>query len=446
MNPDLLARYDRLRLPRYTSYPTAPHFTQGLDGATRASWLAELPENLPLSLYLHVPFCAQLCLYCGCHTTVVRRAEPVAGYVDALLREIALSTEGGPRRPVTHLHWGGGTPTLLSGADLRRVMGVIADRFRLAADAEIAVEIDPRTLTPARVEALAEIGVNRASLGVQSFEPRVQAVIGRRQSFAETAWAAERLRAAGIARLNLDLMYGLPHQDVENVTDTVLRALALDPDRVSLFGYAHVPAMKRHQALLPEEALPDGPARLAQFEAAAARLTGAGYRRVGLDHFARPGDPLVTAGTLRRNFQGYTTDAAAALIGFGASAISALPQGYAQNAAAVPAYARMIEAGQVPTVRGLALTPEDRLRRDVIERLMCDLRVDLDEVCARHAVSTAVFEPELARIDALCGEGLARRVRGQVAVPEAARALVRVVASVFDARLPGTVGTHAPAF
>lgn len=445
MNPDRLARYDQLRLPRYTSYPTAPHFTPAVDGASRAAWLAELPGETPLSLYLHVPFCAELCLYCGCHTTVVRRYAPVATYVEALLREIALTAEGGPRRPVTHLHWGGGTPTMLSGADLRRVMAALAGRFRLAPEAEIAVEVDPRTLTPAHVEALAEIGVNRASLGVQSFDPWVQAAIGRRQSFAETCQAAERLRAAGIARLNLDLMYGLPHQDTQSVAETARRALALAPDRVSLFGYAHVPAMKRHQALLPEEALPGGAARLAQFEAAASCLTAAGYVRIGLDHFARPGDPLVASGSLRRNFQGYTADAAPALLGFGASAISALPQGYAQNATAVPDYAAMIAAGRLPTVRGLALTPEDRLRREVIERLMCDLRVDLDEVCARHAVSPEVFRPELARIDALCGEGLARRVRRQVAVPEAARALVRVVASVFDARLAGTAGTHAPA-
>ncbi|UMY16154.1 oxygen-independent coproporphyrinogen III oxidase [Methylobacterium organophilum] len=447
MNDELLARYDGLRLPRYTSYPTAPHFTEAVDGATRIAWLAALPEETDLSLYLHVPFCAALCLYCGCHTTVVRRYDPVAAYADLLVREIAMTAAAGaPRGPVTHLHWGGGTPTLLSGGDLRRVMRAIGRHFRLADAAEIAVEIDPRS--PGDVDALAAIGVNRASLGVQSFDPKVQAAIGREQSFAQTRAAAERLRAAGIARLNLDLMYGLPHQSAESLAETTTRALALDPDRVSLFGYAHVPAMKRHQALLPAEALPDGPARLAQFEAAAACLSAAGYVRVGLDHFAKAADPLVAAleaGALRRNFQGYTTDAAPALIGFGASAISALPQGYAQNAATVPAYARLIEAGRVPTVRGLALTAEDRLRRAVIERLMCDFAVDLDAVCAEHGVATDLFATELARLDALCGDGLAHRDRERIAVTEAGRPLVRVVAAVFDARLARAPATHAPA-
>ncbi len=439
MTPDLIARYDGLRLPRYTSYPTAPHFTPEVDGLVHAAWLAALAPDAAASLYLHVPFCAELCLYCGCQTTATRRYAPVAAYVELLEREIDLVADRiGSRLPISHLHWGGGTPTILRGSDLRRIHDRLTDRFRLERDADIAVEIDPRTITPAHVEVLASMGVNRASVGVQSFDPLVQQTIRRIQSFQETQRVVNWLRSAGIDAVSLDLMYGLPYQTVENVQDTAERVLALDPDRLSLFGYAHVPWMKRHQALLPEDVLPRGPERVAQFAAAAERIEKAGYVRVGLDHFAKPDDPLAVAleaGELKRNFQGYTTDRAPALIGLGASAISSLPQGYAQNAPSVPAYRTAIQAGRLPVARGVALTPDDRLCREVIERLMCDLAVDLAEVCGRHKVEVARFEPELARIDVLVGEGLARRRGARIEVGADARDLVRVVSAVFDARL-----------
>jgi oxygen-independent coproporphyrinogen III oxidase len=448
MTPDLIARYGRERLPRYTSYPTAPHFSAEVDEAVAASWLAALSRDTELSLYIHVPFCAELCLYCGCHTTVTRRYEPVAAYVDLLLREIDRVAERVTSGLVQHLHWGGGTPTILRASDLRRVARRLEARFDFASAAEIAVEIDPRTITPAHVEALAEVGVNRASLGVQSFEPLVQETIRRRQSFEQTRRVSEWLRFAGIGSLSLDLMVGLPYQTAANVEATVAQALELDPDRLSLFGYAHVPWMKRHQALLPEEALPDGPERAAQFEAAARRIEAAGYVRVGLDHFAKPDDPLAVAlrgGALKRNFQGYTTDSARALIGLGASAISRLPQGYAQNAAAVPDYRAAIEAGRLATMRGLALTPEDRLRGEIIERLMCDLAVDLDAVCERHAVGLDHFASEFGRLGELERDGIAFRRGARIEVAEGARDLVRVVGSIFDHRLADGTGRHAPA-
>jgi oxygen-independent coproporphyrinogen-3 oxidase len=451
MTPDLIARYAEARLPRYTSYPTAPHFTPAVDAETYAGWLDALPEDVELSLYLHVPFCAELCLYCGCHTTVARRYAPVAAYVELLEREIdivAARLRSGAR--VSYLHWGGGTPTILSAEDWRRLGRRLGDRFRFEPEAEIAVEIDPRTLCVERVEALAETGVNRASLGVQSFEPAVQQAIGRIQSPEQTRRAAEALRRAGIAQLSLDLMYGLPHQTVGNLRDTIDEALAVEPDRISLFGYAHVPWMKRHQALLPEAALPRPIERVAQAEAAAERIVGAGYARIGLDHFALSEDPIARAldsGALRRNFQGYTTDRAPALIAFGASAISRLPQGYAQNAPGVPAYRTAVKAGQPATARGIALTAEDRLRAEVIERLMCDLAVDLDEVCARHGVAATHFAAEFARIDALQDEGLARRSGARIEVEPEARDLVRAVGAVFDARLApaAAIGRHASA-
>jgi oxygen-independent coproporphyrinogen-3 oxidase len=367
--------------------------------------------------------------------------------VELLEREIALVAERLTNPlDVRHIHWGGGTPTILKGSDLKRLMARLREAFRVGPAAEVAIEIDPRTVTPAHIETLADSGFNRASLGVQSFEPLVQQTIRRIQSFEETARVADWLRHAGVEGLNLDLMYGLPYQTVENVVATVERALALDPDRVSLFGYAHVPWMKRHQALLPEDVMPNAEERFAQFEAAAARLVTAGYVRVGLDHFAKPDDPMaeaLKAGDLKRNFQGYTTDAAPVLIGFGASAISSYPQGYAQNASSTPEYRKAVLAGELATARGLVLTEEDRLRREVIERLMCDLAVDLGEVCGRHGIAPDHFASELVVVDRLAGEGLARRDGVRVSVPEEARPLVRVLCAAFDARLMAGAGRHS---
>ena len=416
MKPDLIARYDQ-RVPRYTSYPTAPHFTADIGPAAYASWLRTVPASEALSLYIHVPFCAELCLYCGCHTTVARRYTPVAAYVELLAREIALvAGELGGRRPVAHLHWGGGTPTILSPEDLRRVSATLATRFDIRPGAEIAIEIDPRTLTLPHVEALARIGVTRASLGVQDFDPTVQATIRRLQSYETTALVVDWLRAAGIAGINLDLMYGLPHQSEATVRRSVEQALRLAPDRLALFGYAHVPWMKRHQALLPEAALPGAAERLAQMQAAAETILAAGYEAIGLDHFAKSGDALAgrrKAGHLHRNFQGYTTDEARTLIGFGTSAIGTLPEGYVQNAPGTVAYRETLATGRLATVRGRAVTAEDRLRRAVIERLMCDLAVDLETVAADHGERARRLRAR-ARGDRRAGR---RRPRGARCVP-----------------------------
>ena len=323
---ELLKYLDR-RIPRYTSYPTAAQFGPDVDAGTYQRWLETLPATTPVSVYVHVPFCAELCLYCGCHMTVARRYAPVEGYVDLLTREIALVGVVLGSRPATHLHWGGGTPTIVSPDDFRKVMTALRACFAFDPAAELAIEIDPRTLTREYVDVLAEAGITRASLGVQDFDARVQTAVNRVQSFEQTARVADWLRAAGIGSINLDLMYGLPYQSVASVEATVRRALALEADRIVLFGYAHVPWMKRHQRLIPELALPDSDARFAQNQAAAAVLIAAGYEPVGLDHFARRGDVLAQRqrdGRLRRNFQGYTSDKSATLIGFGASAIGTL--------------------------------------------------------------------------------------------------------------------------
>jgi len=435
MQPQLMKYLDR-RIPRYTSYPTAVQFGAGVDARTYQHWLAALPATAPVSIYLHVPFCAELCLYCGCHTTVARRYGPVAAYVDLLQREIELIGGFLPRPPVNEIHWGGGTPTMLLPQDLLRLTHALGNNFTMTAETASAIEIDPRSLTPEHIAALTEMGITRASLGVQDFEERVQQAIRRPQSFEQTARAADGLREAGIANINLDLMYGLPHQTVATITATAKRALALDPDRIALFGYAHVPWMKRHQRLIPEAALPGDSERFAQSSAAAAVLVGAGYRRIGLDHFAKNGDLLARRqreGRLHRNFQGYTTDESSNLIGFGPSSIGALPEGYVQNAPGMVAYRDAIVAGWPATVRGRALTPEDRLRRSIIERLMCDLTVDVAERCAAYDTDAEHFTAELARLDELVSDGIVERSGTRITVPEQSRAFVRSVCAVFDA-------------
>ena len=448
MTPELIARYDQ-RVPRYTSYPTAPHFKPDVTAETYASWLAALAPDRPLSLYLHVPFCAELCLYCGCNTAVTRSYKAVAAYVDCLEREIDLVARHLPgRMAVSHIHWGGGTPTILSPEDLQRIAGRLAETFRIRPEAEIAVEIDPRTITLEHVKALAASGLSRASLGVQDFDPKVQETIRRVQSFEQTARVAAWLREAGVSGLNLDLMYGLPYQTVESVKRSVELALKLDPDRIALFGYAHVPWMKRHQALLPEASLPDSVARVEQREAATDAFLRAGYVQIGLDHFAKPDDPMAVRqrdGRLHRNFQGYTTDEAAALVGFGTSAIGSLPQGYIQNAPTTVGYREAVLAGRLPIVRGIALSEDDRLRRAIIERLMCDFSVDLGEVASEFHSDADGFGAEIDAIDRLARDGLVTREGLALTIPDEGRALVRNVCAVFDRYLDSGAQRHSRA-
>jgi oxygen-independent coproporphyrinogen-3 oxidase len=435
MDSSLLAKYDQ-RVPRYTSYPTAPHFSSKVKAEAYRQWLTELDPGLPLSLYVHIPFCDSLCWFCGCHTKIVRRHAPIGAYLELLLKEIELVADLlGPRREVSHLHLGGGTPTILEPDEFQRLFRVLRRRFAFRPEAEIAVECDPRGLGLNLVKAMAAAGVNRASLGVQDIDPKVQRAVNRVQTLGVTKRAAKALRAVGISSINIDLMYGLPHQTVTRVLATVEAILALEPERVSLFGYAHVPWMKSHQRLIDESALPGPAERLAQYLAAAQRLQDAGYVWIGLDHFALPNDALAIAareGGLHRNFQGYTTDDAPVRLGFGPSAIGALPRGYVQNAAPMQVYRDTVEAGQLPIARGLVLDDDDRLRAAVIERLMCDLQVDLGEVCKGFGRDAGVFAEEVARLSALAADGLVELRDKTVRVTEQGRPFVRMVCAGFD--------------
>ena len=437
MQDELIAKYAGRSAPRYTSYPTAPHFSEKVNADVYADWLAALPAGAEVSLYLHVPYCRKMCWYCGCHTKIAARDEPIEAYMAALGREIELVADRLPARTrVRTVHWGGGTPTIASPFLLTETMRLLRQRFALLPDAEIAIEADPRSLPSETAEALGAIGITRASLGVQTFDPAVQEAINRIQSFAQTSAAADALRRAGVRGLNFDLLYGLPRQTVASCRETVERALELAPDRFAAFGYAHVPWIKAHQRLIRDDELPDGRARVAQFEALAERLAQAGYFRIGLDHFALPEDSLAQAaagGTLRRNFQGYTTDPAEVLLGLGASAIGALPQGYIQNETQTLAWRRAVEGGRLAVRRGIALSDEDRLRREVIEQIMCGGNIDLAQTAARRGRDWLSFKAELTALRELEADGVVRLHGAILQVAPGAELLLRSVAAVFDA-------------
>jgi oxygen-independent coproporphyrinogen-3 oxidase len=431
-------------VPRYTSYPTAPHFSDKVGPATYAEWQATLPAEATLSLYIHVPFCTEMCFYCGCHTRAVRKREPVDAYAERLIDEIEL-LDGLKGRKLLHLHWGGGTPSILGPAWLETIAARLGSLFDLSALKEHAIELDPRKVDHALARSLAAIGVNRASLGVQDASPKVQKLIGREQPFDLVERAADALRAAGIGKLNVDLMYGLPGQTTREVATSATLAASLKPQRMALFGYAHVPWFKTHQRLIKPETLPGLSERLEQAQVASETLQGLGYRAIGLDHFALPDDELAVAARerrLHRNFQGYTTDEADALIGLGASSIGKLPQGYVQNAPDVGGHARAVQAGRFATVKGLELTDEDRLRAGIIERLMCDLEVDLG---AFDGSAEARFAGELETLGPLADEGLLRIDGARIAVTDRGRPYVRIAAAAFDAYLPATQKRHSVA-
>jgi oxygen-independent coproporphyrinogen-3 oxidase len=444
----LLAKYDR-PVPRYTSYPTAPHFHRGIGAEDYGGWLGALDSGATLSIYQHIPYCDSLCWFCGCHTKIVRRYEPIAAYVEALLGETDLVAARLPGRArVSHIHWGGGSPSMLSPADMLRIAERLRTCFAVDPEAEFAIEIDPRGIGDETIAAMAAAGINRVSVGVQDVDERVQRAVNRIQPFDSTRHCIRRLRAAGIAAINCDLMYGLPYQDTARVVASVQAVLELEPDRLALFGYAHVPHMKRHQKMIPEDELPDGEARLEQSLAAAARLEAAGYVRIGLDHFAHPRDSLARTaaqGRLHRNFQGYTTDRADALLGLGASAIGKLPQGYVQNAVAIRDYRALVAEGRLPTVRGIAVDEDDRLRGAVIERIMCDLEVDPAKVAADFGKPPGYFAPERAALAGLAADGLIQVSDSRIAVTEAGRPFVRQVAAVFDSYLDRGEARHSRA-
>ena len=424
------------RVPRYTSYPTAPHFAGGVGPGNFVNWIEGIAEGSEISLYLHVPFCRRLCWFCACRTQGTSSDAPVLAYAKVLKAEIALLKRHLPRGVrLSRLHWGGGTPTLLAPDSMRELAAAVFDAVPMAEGAEFSVEIDPNEIDAARLDALAAAGMNRASIGVQDFDPEIQKTIGREQSYELTKQVADMIRNRGIASLNADILYGLPFQTRARISDSVQKLLTLNPDRVALYGYAHVPWMSRRQQMIPSDAMPTPQERLALFETARQLFTWDGYDEIGIDHFARPTDSMAKAaraGTLRRNFQGYTDDTAPVLVGLGASSISRFPQGFAQNVSGTADYTRAIRDGGFSTHRGHVFTGEDVMRARIIEALMCDFRVSRAEILAGFDVA-----PE--RLDALlrsAAEGFAGMVKldteGLTILPEG-KPLTRMIARAFDA-------------
>ncbi|HBV00661.1 oxygen-independent coproporphyrinogen III oxidase [Thalassospira lucentensis] len=446
----LYEKYD-LRLPRYTSYPTAPHFHDAINGKVFANWLGELNPLQPLSLYLHVPYCEEMCWFCGCNTKITKHYKPVGTYVAALLTEIKNTLgklDPTHRFTVSHIHFGGGSPTILKADDLRTIMGAIRKKVDILPTAEVAIEMDPRTANDDLMDAMIECGFNRASIGIQDFNADVQRAVNRVQSYDLVRDVISGLRHRGIRGINVDLMYGLPNQTVQSIRQTVDQTATLCPDRLSVFGYAHVPWMKKHQNLIPAETLPDTQDRWAQYEEIQNRLAYHRYVAIGLDHFAHQADPMATAlynGKLHRNFQGYTTDRAEALIGFGPSAISSLPQGYAQNDPALARWQRAVEGGDCAVEKGVAVSNEDRLRRDIINELMCNLSVDVAKICATHGTSADRFAPELNRIRAMTNDNIVEVNSTHIKLTNTGRPLVRAVCAVFDTYLNHAHGRHSQA-
>lgn len=437
-------------VPRYTSYPTAVQFQPDFPGGTADHWLGTLDPESTLSVYVHIPFCRQLCWYCGCHTSVPNSYDRAARYVELLIRDIRRSASlfQGRRGKVTHLHFGGGTPTYLDDLHIAEIVEAIDKGFGLAPGGEVALESDPRTLTRDRARVLASLGFTRISFGVQDFATPVQMKINRLQTFGLVAAANDFLREAGFTEVNFDLMYGLPAQTVESVARTARQAASLKPGRISVFGYAHVPWFKKHQKMIDEAELPGVGERYAQATTIEAELTSHGYAAIGLDHFAQEHDELSKAaanGTMRRNFQGYTTDVSGALLAFGASAIGEFPEGFVQSARDTLEWSQRIERNESPVTRGLATTPEDRMRADVIERLMCDLTVDAAAIAGHHGFDAAIFDDVEARLAPALAAGIVEASGTRITVPARHRLFLRTVAAAFDSHFVAAPRRHAKA-
>jgi oxygen-independent coproporphyrinogen-3 oxidase len=429
--------------PRYTSYPTAPQFTEATPQDTLVEAIRRDNRDAarPLSLYFHLPFCETLCWFCGCTTVITLRRDAASDYVDYLEKELALLQPlVNPVRRVEQLHFGGGTPTFLPPAVIRRLGAAIHSRFRFAEDSENSVEVDPRRITRDHVRAFRELGCNRASLGVQDTNPEVQLAVHRVQPMEVTRQAFDWMREEGYRSISVDLIYGLPHQTADSFARTIDEVLTLQPDRLAVFSYAHVPWIKPSQRIFEKQAnLPSTEEKLKMLATGVRKLTAAGMVYIGMDHFARADDELAVAqreGTLQRNFQGYSTHAGASIYGFGMSSISQTADSYRQNLKELPDYYAALDAGRLPLERGLLLSDEDRLRRQVIMRIMCDRRINYTDLSQRLGVDFRThFAGEIKSLADLEADGLLHRDAGGFAITGVGALLIRIIAMRFDAYL-----------
>ncbi len=435
---EILDRYN-VPGPRYTSYPTAPEWVDSFgppDYERALKRSNEVSSSRPLSLYMHLPFCDHLCLYCGCNVVISQKHEVAALYLDKLEWEIdQLAQILDTSRPVIQFHWGGGTPTYFDASQLERLFSYTQERFQFAPDSEIGVEIDPRVTNEAHLNTFRRLGFNRISMGIQDFNPVVQKTVRRIQPYDMTKVTFDQCRALDFESVNVDLIYGLPHQTPENFLDSVDKVIGLGPDRVAMFSYAHVPWMKKQQGALAKY-IPQGMDKFQIFRAGIERFTSAGYRYIGMDHFARPDDELCLAQasrTLHRNFQGYTTKAGADLIAFGVSSISGLDRIYAQNYRDIKDYYAAIEQDRLPIMRGIQLNDDDVLRRAVISRLLCHCMLIKKEIEIKFGIRfDEYFSDELKRLEPLMTDGLVELSAESISVTLLGRIFIRNVGMIFD--------------
>ncbi len=424
------------KVPRYTSYPTAPHFSNDVGSELFGRWISEIPENSEVSLYIHVPFCRRLCWFCACRTQGTSSASPVASYLETLKQELAILKARLPKGVrLSRLHWGGGTPTLLEPSMMEDLCAAIFDVATMAEGGEFSVEIDPNEIDEPRLKVLSQAGMNRASIGVQDFDDEIQKTIGRIQGYDVTRDAVEMIRAHGVHSLNADILFGLPHQTPKRITESVQKLLSLEPDRVALYGYAHVPWMAKRQQMIPSDTLPTPEERLNLFEISRKLFLWDGYDEIGIDHFAKPKDGLAVAqqaGSLRRNFQGYTDDQSDVLIGVGASSISRFPKGFAQNAPATSTHVAAIREGRFSISRGHIFKDEDAMRGRIIEMIMCNFEIDIAEIVARFGISRANLHARLLDVSSQF-PGMLNFTDAGLFIPTNARPLTRMIARAFDA-------------
>ncbi len=429
MDPHLLSFAER-QAPRYTSYPSANHFDARVDAPLHRRWLSALDQSTTLSLYLHVPYCSQICWYCGCNTFLTRGGD-IGDFVTTLMMEIDLVASTLGSRKVNEIHWGGGTPNVLPAADFLRLVHHIDFWFDAQPGMRHAIELDPRYVTSELAHAYAAAGVSRVSMGVQDLNAHVQDAIGRTQPFEQVRACVHTLREAGLEEISFDLMHGLPRQSARDLARSIRLAAELRPNRISLFGYAHVPWFKRRQRLIDASTLPGASERFDQAELAGRMLNDLGYVSIGLDHFARPNDSLAKAAQerkLHRNFQGYVAEAGGATVGFGPSAISHVPGGYAQNISTIGAWRRAVEDNTLPVSRGHAESAEDLRRGGIIQSIMCNLQIDLGPLGGWE-----MFPEAHAELSPFADAGLIEIYGDALVVPPAARQFSRLVAMAFDA-------------
>ncbi|MCL4679921.1 MAG: oxygen-independent coproporphyrinogen III oxidase [Rhodocyclaceae bacterium] len=438
-DPQLIRRYD-VNGPRYTSYPTADRFVEAFDADAYRLWLGKRTVggiSRPLSLYVHIPFCNTICYYCACNKIITKDHGRSAKYLKYLGKELALQSgflDGS--HDVVQLHWGGGTPTFLSHDEMRQLMASIRSHFRLLPNGEYSIEVDPRKVDEATVALLGELGFNRMSLGVQDFDPAVQEAVNRVQSIEETETVLRAARENGFKSISVDLIYGLPKQNVISFNRTLEEVIRLSPDRLSIYNYAHLPSLFKPQRRIAESELPSADAKLQILQLAIRRLTEAGYVYIGMDHFAKPDDELAVAqrqGRLHRNFQGYSTHAECDMMSFGISSIGMVGPSYCQNVKTLDEYYDRLDNGVLPVYRGIELTPDDLLRRSIIQALMCHFEVSIEALEVAHLIDfKRYFAAEIADLREMEKGGLLRLDEKWISVQPRGRMLVRAIAMVFD--------------